>query len=297
MRLITDHVSLTVPATTANLGPGFDSFGMAFEMRDRIIVRAVTGETRVTVRGEGVETAAAGEKHLVVRALRVGLEYAGAPQVGLDLTCHNAIPHSRGLGSSASAVVVGLAAARALISEPDTLDDDVLLRLSTDFEGHPDNAAPALLGGARLAWMDDGVPYSLPLAVADSVRPHVMIPPTLAATSTARAALPREVPYQHAVFNLQRAALLVEALRTGEHLLAATDDLLHQPYRRAVMPETAELIDSLRARKIPAVLSGAGPTVLAFAPIEETLSRALTSHGWRVLPLDIAREGVRVLNT
>lgn len=297
MRLITDRVTLTVPATTANLGPGFDTFGMAFELRDRVAVRAVAGKSQVTVHGEGVETASAGEDHLVVKAIRVGLEYCGAPQAGLELVCHNAIPHSRGLGSSASAVVVGLAAARALVSDPEVLDDYTLLRLATEFEGHPDNAAPAVYGGARLAWMSDGLPQSVPLEVVPSLHPVALIPETHALTSTARAALPQSVPYRDAVFNLQRAALLVEALRTGEHLMTATDDRLHQPYRREVMPESFELIDALRARGVPAALSGAGPTVLAFGDVDDALAAALVKHGWRVLPLPVTQRGVAVVDS
>jgi len=295
MRLITDHTTLTVPATSANLGPGFDTFGIALELRDRVMVRAVAGESRVTVRGEGAATVAAGEKHLVVRAIRLGLEYAGAPQVGLDLVCHNLIPHARGLGSSAAAAVVGLAAARALVSEPEALSDDVILQLATDMEGHPDNAAPALFGGARLAWMQDGTARSVPLEVSPAIQILALVPPSSASTSTARAALPRTVSHGDAVFNLQRAALMVEALRRPELLMAATDDRLHQPYRRSVMGQSLEVLDSLRARGVPAVLSGAGPTVLAFGTPDETLTAALVRHGWQLLALPVAREGVRVV--
>lgn len=295
MRFLTDHASVTVPATTANLGPGFDSIGMALELRDRIIVRATAGETRVTVRGEGQQTAGLGEDHLVVRAIRVALEYVGAPQIGIDLTCHNSIPHSRGLGSSASAVAAGIAAVRAMISEPESLDDDAIFRLVTDFEGHPDNAAPAVFGGAQLTWMDEEGPHTIPLPVHESIQPYVMIPPTESLTATTRAVLPHTIAHSDAVFNLQRSALLVEALRTGEHLLPATDDRLHQPYRREVMPQTAELIDSLRRSGIPAALSGAGPTVFSFIPVPEQLATALSQHGWTVRALPVASEGVRAL--
>nr|NLD40344.1 homoserine kinase [Actinomycetales bacterium] len=294
-RIISDGVTLTVPATSANLGAGFDSLGMALELRDRVIVRAVAGETRVVVRGEGAETVGFGENHLVVRAIRIGLEYVGAPQIGIDLVCHNSIPHARGLGSSAAAAVVGLVAARELVSEPGELDDQTILQLATDLEGHPDNAAPALFGGARLAWMDEGRARALPLEVADSVAPVALIPPTTASTSGARAALPRTVPHADAVFNVQRSALMVEALRRGEPelLFTATDDRLHQPYRAEVMAESLELVASLRSRGIPAALSGAGPTVLAFSRPDDALTAALVRHGWKVLALPLAREGVR----
>ncbi|NCD20485.1 MAG: homoserine kinase [Actinobacteria bacterium] len=295
MRLATDHATLTVPATSANLGPGFDTLGLALELRDRVIVRAVAGETRVTVRGEGAGTVAAGEDHLVVRAIRIGLEFAGAPQVGLDLVCHNAIPHARGLGSSAAAVVVGLMAARALVAEPETLSDDVVLQLATDLEGHPDNAAPALHGGATLAWVDDGRARWVPLEVSPRIEVVALVPEATASTRTARAALPRTVSHTDAVFNVQRAALMVEALRHPELLMAATEDRLHQPYRREVMGQSLEVMDALRARGIPAVLSGAGPTVLAFGRPDRALGDALIRHGWRVEELPLAAEGVRIL--
>lgn len=295
MRLATDHATLTVPATSANLGPGFDTLGLALELRDRVIVRAVAGETRVTVRGEGAGTVAAGEDHLVVRAIRIGLEFAGAPQVGLDLVCHNAIPHARGLGSSAAAVVVGLVAARALVAEPETLSDDVVLQLATDLEGHPDNAAPALHGGATLAWVDDGRARWVPLEVSPRLEVVALVPEATASTRTARAALPRTVSHTDAVFNVQRAALMVEALRHPELLMAATEDRLHQPYRREVMGQSLEVMDALRARGVPAVLSGAGPTVLAFGRPDRALGDALIRHGWRVEELPLAAEGVRIL--
>ncbi|HZK04902.1 MAG TPA: homoserine kinase [Actinomycetaceae bacterium] len=295
MRLIADHVSLTVPATSANLGAGFDSLGLALELRDRVTVRAVAGETRVVVRGEGANTVSRGEDHLIVRAIRIGLEFCGAPQAGVDLVCHNTIPHARGLGSSAAAVVVGLAAARELISEPEALSDDDILQLATDLEGHPDNAAPALFGGARLAWTSDRQARSVALNYVEGLTPVALIPPTRASTSGARAALPRTVPHTDAVFNLQRAALMVVALQEPEYLLDATADRLHQPYRWEVVGESLELIENLRARGIPAVLSGAGPTVLAFERPEDTLIHALVKHGWRVEPLPVSAGGVRVL--
>lgn len=295
MRLATDHATLTVPATSANLGPGFDTLGLALELRDRIIVRAVAGETRVTVRGEGAGTVGAGEDHLVVRAIRIGLEYAGAPQVGLDLTCHNAIPHARGLGSSAAAVVVGLVAARALVAEPEVLSDDVVLQLATDLEGHPDNAAPALHGGATLAWVENGHARSVPLAVSPRIRLVALVPTATASTRTARAALPRTVSHADAVFNVQRAALMVEALRHPELLMAATEDRLHQPYRREVMSQSLEVMDALRARGVPAVLSGAGPTLLAFGRPDPALGEALVRHGWRVEELAFATGGTRIV--
>lgn len=296
MRLIADHVSLSVPATTANLGAAFDTLGLALDIRDHVTVRAVTGPTRVEVTGEGADTVATGEDHLVVRAIRIGLEYCGAPQAGIDLVCHNAIPHARGLGSSAAAAVVGLVAARQLVSDPQSLDDDAILQLATDLEGHPDNAAPALHGGATLAWMDSGRANALQLEVSKNLAPCVIIPPTTASTRSARAALPRSIPHVDAIFNVQRAALMVEALRRGdaELLFAASDDALHQPYRREVMGASLELVSSLRALGLPAALSGAGPAVFSFTTPDAATAAALRKQGWRVEPVAVARDGVRV---
>ena len=149
MRLAADHVRVRVPATSANLGPGFDALGVALALHDVVEVRAVSVPgAHVEVSGEGAEHVPAGEDHLVVRAVRAGLDHAGASQVGLHLVCTNRIPHGRGLGSSAAAVVCGLLVARGLVAEPGALDDDTVLALATEMEGHPDNAAPALLGGA-----------------------------------------------------------------------------------------------------------------------------------------------------
>lgn len=295
MKLVSDHVTLTVPGTSANLGAGFDALGLALEIRDRIIVHAVAGPTEVTVRGEGADTVETGESNLIVRAIRVGLEYCGAPQVGIRLMSHNSIPHSRGMGSSAAATVVGLVAARELVADPAALDDESILQLATDFEGHPDNAAPALYGGARLAWMEDGHAHSIPLEFAQSLRPVILIPPQAASTSKARASLPATVPHADAVFNLQRAALMVEALRSGDPalLMTATGDRLHQNYRREVYPQSLELVENLRARGIPAAISGAGSTVLSFGAPDDALRAALVKHGWRVNEVSIATEGVR----
>ncbi|KGM10338.1 serine kinase, partial [Cellulomonas bogoriensis 69B4 = DSM 16987] len=166
MRLHTGEVSVRVPATSANLGPGFDALGLALAHHDEIEARVVDGDrVTVEVQGQGAGDLPTGEDHLVVRAVRAGLEHVGAPHVGLHLRCLNRIPHGRGMGSSAAAVVAGLLIARALVPEPGALDDVTVLDLATRFEGHPDNAAPALLGGATVAWSDPAGPRAsvLPL--------------------------------------------------------------------------------------------------------------------------------------
>ncbi|TRW42898.1 homoserine kinase [Georgenia yuyongxinii] len=295
MRLVRDQVRVRVPATSANLGPGFDTLGLALGVWDEISVRAVAGETTVTVTGEGAGELPDGEGHLVVRAVRAGLEHAGAPQAGLDLICHNVIPHGRGMGSSAAAVVAGLIAARGLVSEPEALDDDAVLTLATQLEGHPDNAAPALLGGATAAWVDALGPHAAAVPLHDDFAPTVLVPEHQLLTHTARAVLPREVPHSDAAFNVARTALLILALGGQTDLLmAATEDQLHQHYRADAMRETAEVVRALREAGWPAVISGAGPSVLVLDDLDAPTTGALTGHGWRVVRPGVPRAGAHL---
>ena len=295
-RLARDAVRVEVPATSANLGPGFDALGLALGIVDDISVRATAGLTHVTVTGSGAGQLPEGEDHLVVRALRAGLDYAGAPQAGVELHCHNRIPHGRGLGSSAAAVVGGLLAARGLIDEPEILDDDAVLALATEFEGHPDNAAPALLGGATVAWTEASGPRAARLDVGDHVRPTVLVPPGELLTGKARAVLPREVPHADAAFTAGRAALLVLALASRpDLLLPATEDRLHQRQRAVVMEESLRVIDTLRELGLPAVVSGAGPSVLVLTRAAEHHVTAFSRHGWQVHTPAVADAGARLL--
>jgi homoserine kinase len=237
MLLGSDHVRVRVPATSANLGPGFDALGLALGIYDDVDVRALgSAELLVEVTGEGAGEVPTDEEHLIVRSLRYALDYVGAPQVGLHLRSHNRIPHGRGMGSSAGAVVAGVLAARMLIAEPEVLHNTTAFLLATEIEGHPDNAAPAILGGATVAWRS---------------------------ATTARSVLPASVPHADAAFTAGRAAILTEALcRRPDLLMQATEERLHQSYRAAVMPESWQLLNALRERALPAVISGAGPTVL-----------------------------------
>jgi homoserine kinase len=265
VRLAADRVLVKVPATSANLGPGFDSLGLALDIWDQVEARAVAGASRVVIQGEGAGQLPTDSKHLVVRAAQRALEVAGAPPVGLELACLNAIPQAKGLGSSASAVAAGGLIARGLIMNPAAMNAGRVFRLTADFEGHPDNAAPAVFGGATVAWMgQDGLrARAARLAIHPDLRVVVLLPDATVATSLARAALPARVPHRDAVFNASRAALLVHALASDPSLLLeATEDRLHQPYRADVMPRTAELVAQLRAVGLAAVVSGAGPAVL-----------------------------------
>ena len=305
MRLRADRVRVRVPATSANLGPGFDALGLALGLHDDVEVRALgSPEVVVEVTGEGAGEVPDDERHLVVQALRTALDHVGAPQSGVHLVCHNRIPHGRGLGSSAAAVVAGIAAARGLVSEPEALSDDVALALATQMEGHPDNAAPAIHGGATVAWSTAAGVGVAPLVVHPDVAPVAIVPANRLSTSSARGVLPSTVPHADAAFQAGRAALLVEALgRRPDLLLDATADRLHQEYRRRVMPHSLALVDALRAAGVAAVVSGAGPTVLALArrtadgtDADAAIVTAFgpTLGGWRVLPLPVDAEGVRV---
>ncbi|GAA4416699.1 homoserine kinase [Georgenia halophila] len=297
MQIAHEHVRVRVPATSANLGPGFDAFGLALGVWDDLTVRAVAGPTRVVVEGEGNGNLPDGEGHLVVKAVRSGLEMAGAPQAGLELLCRNAIPHGRGMGSSAAAVVAGLIAARGLISDPAALDDATVLALATELEGHPDNAAPALLGGATTAWVDDEGPHAVEVPLAPGLRPTVLVPDARLTTSSARRVLPAQVPHADAAHNVARAALLVLALGGRmDLLLAGTEDRLHQGYRSDVMRPTAEAVRALREAGWPAVVSGAGPSVLVLERLDRPTAETLSRHGWRVLDPGVAAEGAHLVS-
>ncbi len=262
---VTAPVRVSVPATSANLGPGFDSLGLALSLRDELVGEVLDEGLRVEVSGAGAEEVPRDEDHLVVRSMRAGFAALDADPPGLRLSCTNRIPHARGLGSSSAAIVGGLVLARALVpGGADELDDAALLQLAASLEGHPDNVAPALYGGFVISGREDGRFYAVPSA-AVGVGVVVFVPPTAVSTERARGLLPATVPHAEAAADAGRAALLVAALAGApDHLFAATRDYLHQEYRRPAMPATLDLVDALRADGVPAVVSGAGPSVLAF---------------------------------
>lgn len=264
MRLGSDHVRVRVPATSANLGPGFDCLGLALAHYDTIDIRALgSPEVVVEVTGEGAGELPTGEDHLIVRAIRAALDEVGAPQVGLHLVCENRIPHGRGMGSSAAAVVAGILAVRMLIGDPTALGNTRAFRIATQFEGHPDNAAPAILGGATVSWTGGDGPHATELCLHPDIAPVVLVPEERCATRTARGVLPPTVPHADAAFTAGRAALLVQAMcQRPELLFEATEERLHQEYRAEVMPRTWQLLTALRDAGQAAVVSGAGPSIL-----------------------------------
>lgn len=292
----TGVVEVSVPASSANLGPGFDSLGLALAFRDTIRVE-VADELAISVEGCGSDEVALDESHLVHRAMAATFAQLGRPVPTLRLSCRNQIPHGRGLGSSSAAIVAGIVAARALVPGGSlVLDDKAALDLAGRLEGHADNVAPALLGGFTIAYETAEGYAATRLAVDPRIRVVVLIPAEAVKTTTARALLPTEVPHRDASANAARTALLVAAL-TGqpELLMVATEDRLHQDYRRPAMPATCDLVTRLRGRGIPAVISGAGPTVLAFVAESETARvQELTPDGWETRALSIDLDGARV---
>ncbi len=258
-------ITVRVPASSANLGPGFDCLALALSLADEIEAAVTPSGLIVEVDGEGAEELPRDEKHLVVQAARAAFDVLGGQPTGLRLHCRNAIPQSRGLGSSSAAIVAGILLARALVTDGDQLLDEAgVLTLADQLEGHPDNAAACLLGGLVIAWRDVLGARAVTCRPVQELSPVVYIPSERGVTAHARAILPSEVPHNDAAATVSRAILLVHALCDEPGLLLpATEDWLHQDARADAMPESAALIEKLRAAGISAVLSGAGPAVLA----------------------------------
>lgn len=362
-------VRVRVPATSANLGPGFDALGLALDLHDEVeasLFEPADGthgtSVRITIEGEGAGELDDGEDHLIIRTMRVAFDRMGIPQPrGIRLRCVNRIPHARGLGSSSAAICAGILAARALAAPPAAradprggrpgtgggtgdgrapaggaahgggpgaspgnglggelggnsgggyrggpageaspgaalLSDDEVFALATELEGHPDNVAPCLAGGLTIAWLDhSGRPSMVKLNPHSGIRPVVCIPRERLSTERARGLLPKDVPHADAAANAGRAALLVAALTRQPDprlLLAATEDRLHQDYRAPAMPRTANLVKTLRAKGVPAVVSGAGPTVLALTtPDTQDLIAHEVGNDWLIQPLSVDPAG------
>lgn len=295
------RVHVKVPGSSANLGPGFDTLGIALGIYDYVDVEVTSGGLEVEVTGQGAGEVPLDERHLVVRALREGLKHADVTVRGLSVRCHNSIPQSRGMGSSASAAVAGVAAASGLAGS--ALDTQAMLQLAASFEGHPDNAAASVLGGAVVSWTNTSVDgctapqyHAAGIAVHPDIRITALIPDFRASTEAVRRVLPTDVSHVDARFNVARAALMTLALRDDPSLLwEATRDRLHQPYRAEALPVTAEWVNRLRNQGYAAFLSGAGPTVLVLstAPVDGRLLEEATAQGLRVEQLATAT-GVEV---
>lgn len=308
-------VTVEVPASSGNVGPGFDSLGLALGHYDTVRVTRIAGGLEFDLTGEGADAIPRTPDQLVLRAMQAAYDAAGAGELPpVRLEAHNAIPHGRGMGSSASAVVAGVLAANALLPARSRLSPDEVLQVCSRLEGHPDNVAPTLTGGLTVSWEEAGHFHSTPVEVHPDVVPVVAVPDFEVATAVARGLLPDSVAHRTAAVNAGRAALLVAAVGgRPELLLPATFDLLHQPYRAQAMAPSAALVQALREQGHAALISGAGPTVLTLANGQEEAGRAAAavreivddaaspahSHqgepvGWRVLTLHVPREGAKV---
>lgn len=296
MSFVSGPVTVRVPASSANLGPGFDALGLALTLYDDVtgeVLDEPLGRLEIEISGEGALELPRTSDHLVVRAMYAAFDALGERPAGLKLSCVNSIPHGRGLGSSAAAIVAGIVLARALVDDGAArLDDIAAFQLAADLEGHPDNVAAALFGGLTIAWLEGDAAGVERLDSTAEVT--VFVPPDAVSTEKARGLLPDQVPHRDASHNAGRAALLVAALTSApDRLLAATDDRLHQAYRSEAMPDSYALMQALRADGVAAIISGAGPTVLAFG--QGLAGRA--PEGWQVLELGVDSGGARILAT
>jgi homoserine kinase len=304
MTLSLRSVTVKVPATTANLGPGFDTLGLALSLYDELTVteRDEPGAT-VEVIGVGAGEVPTDESNLVVRAIAHTFAAYGQPLPGLNLIARNSIPHGRGLGSSGAAIVSGIMAAKGLLEGIVEIDSNALLALATEMEGHPDNVAPALFGGLTIAWTTDAGPQHKKLIVHRGVSPLIAVPEGTMSTELARSLRPLSVPHEDAIFNVSRSALLIAALiQSPELLLAATEDRLHQSYRASAMPETDSLITELRDEGLAAVISGAGPSILVLCsdPAQRLIAAETVARHrgtpWQSLLLAVDFKGATVIS-
>lgn len=289
------RVTVTVPGSSANLGPGFDTLGLAVGIWDTVEVEVTESGLEIEVYGEGEGDLPLDSSHLVVKAIRSGLNAANVEVPGLRIVCTNTIPQSRGLGSSAAAAVAGVVAANTLAGSP--LSTEQVVQLSSAFEGHPDNAAASVLGSAVVSWTTTPVDGSqpgyraVPLPVHEQIRATALVPKFHASTQAVRRVLPEQVTHVDARFNVSRTAVMTVAIQNHpELLLEGTRDRLHQPYRADVLPVTAEWVNRLRNRGYAAYLSGAGPTIMVLStePVDPKILDQAREDDLRVLELEVA---------
>jgi homoserine kinase len=298
-------MQVQVPASSANLGPGFDAFGLALAMHDRYVAQILDDSILdIDVTGEGADEVPLNDKNLLVKAMYKGFDFLGGRPKGLAIRALNVNPHGRGLGSSASAIIGGLVLARALVlNGEDHMSDIQLLSLATDMEGHPDNVSAALFGGATISWFEvekhKSSAHCIHLNVDSRIQAMAYIPSKALATSKARKMLPESIPFADAVRNTTNAAVMSHALTTRPDLLfVATEDFLHQTYRAEAMPDSYALVQKLRAAGVAAFISGAGPTVLALHTADQREIEELKLAGGKAFeatPLEIASRGAVLL--
>jgi len=298
-------MQVQVPATSANLGPGFDCLGLALNMHDRYMAQVMDeAGVDIDVTGEGADAVPTTDKNLVIKAMYKGFDFLGGRPRGIALRQLNVIPHGRGLGSSAAAIVGGLALARALVlGGNERMSNEDMLNIANEMEGHPDNVAAAIFGNANIAWQESQrghvIAQSLKIEVDPRIGVLAFVPSTELSTSKARKMLPESIPHQDAVRNSINTAVLVQALQhRPDLLLAATEDYLHQGYRQDAMPQSFALMTKLRKAGVAAFISGAGPTVLVLHTGGESeaaeLQRA-AGEKFQMISLGVSRAGVAVV--
>ena len=298
-------VTVRVPATSANCGPGFDTLGLACNLYNYFTYELIDQGLSLKIEGEGTEKLKAGKNNLAFLSFYKVWDMIVGSKTGLSVIMSNNIPLSRGLGSSSTAIVAGLVAANHLTGN--TLSKNEIVQLATEIEGHPDNVAPAILGGMTISYVDNGRASSLKFLPLKPFKLVAVVPDMPLATSLARRAIPKTVPHQDAVFNTSRAALLVGAMLTGDyqHLAAGLDDRLHQPYRAHLIPGMEDAFKAaVNNGAFNAIISGAGSTLMAYVPINvsceavgEAMCKALSEHDLHSVfhILDITTEGAVVL--
>lgn len=337
MKPVCNSVSVCVPATSANLGSGFDVAGIALDYADSLVFTLDdtlddSQDVRVIIHGEGEDTLPKDETHLVVRAFRKACEAFGLPHLRFTLEAHNRIPQARGMGSSASAIVSGVAAAWAF-AHNGNLNKQAIFELAAAIEGHPDNVAPAVFGGLTTSWKNGDEFHTVRYGVSKQIRATIFVPNFTLSTQMARQALPETVPYVDAVFNVSRACLLPIAfgdfgdfgdsrdsanscakttLSRNDLLFTATQDAIHQPYRASLMQPTWDLVKALRDKGFAAAISGAGSCAAVFyeekspatvdennatnirEKIEKIAEPLLSGCDWKVLHVHVDSIGVAI---
>lgn len=299
-------VKIRVPATSANCGPGFDCLGLAVSLYNTFTYELLPeGNIELEVEGEGMGQMDANADNLAFASFYALWEELGQKPVGLRIRMENTIPFARGLGSSSSAIVAGLVAASFLSGE--NMEKEKLVDLATKIEGHPDNVAPALLGGFTISFVADGKAETLNVTPAKPFKLVALIPDMPLLTKKAREALPKEIPLADAVFSMSRASLLVASIMKGDYtrLNLGLEDRLHQPYRLPLIPGAKEaLMAACEAGAYQAIISGAGSTLMAYAPVEadledigQSMQSALQSYGQgsRYVILDVDTDGATIL--
>jgi homoserine kinase len=301
------NITIKVPATSANLGPGFDALGLALDLWNETIVRPAK-EFSVKINGEGANRLSSGKTNLIIRAAQKLAERVGKTLPPFHAECNNQIPLSSGMGSSAATIVTGLLAGNALLKNPFSREE--ILNLASEMEGHPDNAAPALMGGLVVSTTKEGKVIAHQIPIWEGLCVTIALPDFYLPTKQARAALPRKVSVKNAVHNISRAVLVTEALRTGDLRLLgdAMTDTLHQPYRLKLIPGAQSAMQAAKEAGASAVaLSGAGPSLIVFSskaeagisqgdPIGESMRRAYEAVGLstRIFNLSVSSQGAEV---